>query len=69
MSMYYSPNCKPDIKLNLEMGSVGVGPLVGRQSEGGGNGGVVEGDKGGAKPSVLALEHRAPPEWGKHLPQ
>ena len=24
MSMYYSPNCKPDIKLNLEMGSVGV---------------------------------------------
>ena len=24
MSMYYSPNCKPDIKLNLEKGSVGV---------------------------------------------
>ena len=22
--MYYSPNCKPDIKLNLEKGSVGV---------------------------------------------
>ena len=62
--MYYSPNCKPDIKLNLEKGSVGVAAHLLA-----GNGGVVEGDKGGAKPSVLALGHRAPPEWGKHLPQ
>ena len=47
------------------MGSGGVAHLLVRQSEGGGNGDVVVGDKREAKPSVLALGHGGPPEWGE----
>ena len=47
------------------MGSGGVVHLLVRQSEGGGNGDVVVGDKREAKPSVLALGHGDPPEWGE----
>ena len=48
------------------MGSGGVAHLLVRQSEGGGNGDVVVGDKREARPSVLALGHGALPEWGEH---
>ena len=48
------------------MGSGGVAHLLVRQSEGGGNGDVVVGDKREAKLSVPALGHGAPPGWGKH---
>ena len=50
------------------MGSGGVVHLLVRQSEGGGNGengDVVVGDKREVKPSVLALGHGDPPEWGE----
>ena len=45
------------------MGSGGVVHLLVRQSEGGGDGDVVVGDKREAKLSALAPGHGAPPEW------